>query len=232
MHSDMNKKIQYLSSKGEKMRKTSIGAIRIILAMILTACGSNGSAASSSTSSANTGSGGTSRATSRTTVLAVGTFKLEGTPQAVDKNMAAKLLPLWQLMTQLNASSSTAPQEVTAVEDDIQTTMTSQQVQAIQGMQITQRDVFTVLQQTGAASFGAGQNGSTRGGNNNRGGGNGGGGLGFLFGGGPGGAPGGGVPRAGSGTPTAGGSGFSSGASTTVLITQLIKLLESKIQGG
>ena len=65
------------------------------------------------------------------TKLALGTLKLEGTPLAVDKATAAKLLPLWQLLLQLNTSSAAAPQEVTAVIDEIQATMTPAQSQAI-----------------------------------------------------------------------------------------------------
>ncbi len=209
------------------MRKTVLVTILTGLALLLTACASSASASSASGSSSNNGFGNlTSRAPSRTTILAVGIFKLEGTPHAIDKTTAGKLLPLWQLMNQLNTSSSTAPQEVTAVEDAIQTTMTPEQYQAIQAMGITQRDVFAVLQQTGALTFGPGQNGGTRTGNPNRGG-NGGGGLGFLFGGGPNGAI-----RTGGGTPTASGTGSATSGAATALITQLIKLLQSKIQAG
>ena len=220
------------------MRKTTIGITLIILAMILTACGSSNSpTASGSGSAASNRSGGSapSAALTPTTKLAIGTFKLEGTPQAVNATEAAKLIPLWQLMNQLDTSSSTAPQEVTATENAIQAAMTPAQVQAIDGMQISQRDIFTVLQQSGAlpsggsGGGGAGQNGSgfPRSGNggNFRGGG-GGGGLGFLFGGGP------NAPRTGTGTPTAGsgaGAGSGIGGFNSALITQLIKLLQSRV---
>ena len=78
--------------------------------------------------------------------LALGTIKLEGTKQAVDPKMAAKLIPLWQLLAQLNSSSSSAPQEVTAVVDQIKSTMTPDQVKTINGMKLTQADIFTAFQ--------------------------------------------------------------------------------------
>ncbi|MCL4529381.1 MAG: hypothetical protein M1282_08215 [Chloroflexi bacterium] len=224
------------------MRRKTLGiTLIVVLAMILTACGAttNGSGFTASNQS-----GGSARtaALTPTTMLAIGTFKLEGTPQAVNAAEAAKLIPLWQLMNQLETSSSTAPQEVTATVNAIQAAMTPAQVQAIQGMQISQRDVFTVLQQSGAfpsgfGGGGAGQNGGfTRSGNGgNFGGGNrggGGGGLGFLFGGGPGGAartPGANGAAANSG---AGASGGGIGSFNSTLILQLVKLLQSKVQPG
>ncbi len=228
------------------MRKTTIGITLIILAMILTACGSSNSPAAGGSGSAasNRGSGSArTAALSPTTKLAIGTFKLEGTAQAVNATEAAKLIPLWQLMNQLDTSSSTAPQEVTATENAIQAAMTPAQIQAIDGMQISQRDIFTVLQQSGAlpsggfGGGGAGQNGSgfTRtgnGGNFRGGGGGGGGGLGFLFGGGnrPQQAAGNGATANG-GTGT-GASGGGIGSFNSTLILQLVKLLQSKVQPG
>ncbi len=230
------------------MRKTTIGITLIILAMVLTACGSSNSStangAGSTTSSRNGGSTRTATLTP-TSILAIGTFKLEGTPQAVDATEAAKLIPLWQLMNQLDASSSTAPQEVTATVNAIQAAMTPTQVQAINGMQISSRDIFTVLQQSGALPAGGfggtGQNGSgsTRtgnsgfGGSGNFGGGNrnggGGGGGAFILGGGQFG----GANPTGTRTPSSTGAGTSGngiGGFNNVLITQLIKLLQAKVQ--
>ncbi len=226
------------------MRKKTLGITTlIILAMTLAACGSNSPTASGSGSNTSNrgggfGGGGASRTPNPMTVLAVGTFKLEGTPQAVDATEAAKLIPLWQLMNQLETSSSTAPQEITATVNAIQAAMTPAQIQAIQGMQISQRDVFTVLQESGAlpSGFGnfSGQNGSgaTRTGNNGNFRGGGGGGLGFLFGGGPGGAR----PQNGTGATANNGTGAAAGSGVggfnSALITQLIKLLQAKIQQG
>ncbi len=221
------------------MRKTILGTTIILLALLLAACGSSpASTASGSSNFSRNSSSAANRPPSETMILAVGTIKLDGTPQAVNAAEAAKLIPLWQLMNQLNASSSTAPQEITAVVNAIQSTMTPDQTQAIQNMQISQRDIFTVLQQTGGFQGGGGngQGGFTRSGNGgnfggaNRNAGGGGGGLGFLFGGGPTAGTATRTPSSSSsGTGTAGG-GLNS--FTTVLIDQLIKLLQTKAQTG
>ncbi len=74
--------------------------------------------------------------------LAIGTLNLEGTGQAVDSAAAAKLLPLWELLEQLDTSGSAAPQEVTAVIEEIQLNMTSAQIQAINAMKIDQSQLL------------------------------------------------------------------------------------------
>lgn len=73
--------------------------------------------------------------------LAAGTINLEGTDQAVDSASAAKLLPLWKLLEQLDTSGSAAPEEITAVVQEIELTMTSAQIKAIDAMSITESQV-------------------------------------------------------------------------------------------
>ena len=175
--------------------------------------------------------------------LALGTFKLEGTAQAVDAKTAAKLIPLWQLMAQLDSSNSSAPQEVTAVIDQINATMTTDQVSAISHMSLTQADLFTVFQQEAQANGSSASGGSGFSGGGNRGGGGGGG---FFFGGGgPGGGPGGGFGGGGFRPSGGGGAGSTNGtgsqltsaeaavarenAISTRLIDQLVRLLETKL---
>jgi hypothetical protein len=82
--------------------------------------------------------------------LAYGTLNLEGTDQAVDSVSAAKLLPLWQLMDELNTSSLAAPEEITAVVEEIQMTMSSAQIKAINAMSVNQSDLG--ISQAGAPS--------------------------------------------------------------------------------
>ena len=222
------------------MKKAPLLTTLFTLLFVLTACGS-GSGATISTST-NTGSTNSFRNSTGGTgplnpesKLALGTIKLEGTKQAVDSKMAASLVPLWQLLFQLNSSSSSAPQEVTAVVDQIKTTMTPDQINTINSMPLTQADIFTVFQQANGSggTTGSGTTGSTGG---NRGGG-------FAFGGGGPGEPGGGGPGGGF---RAGGAGSSTtstqstalttaqaaqarqNATSSLLINQLIKLLQTK----
>ncbi len=228
------------------MKKTFLIGIFLGIALILTACGSSTSSATATRVQRNGSNqaGGTGALTPEMK-LAIGTLKLEGTPQAVNATQAAQLLSLWQLLNQLNTSSSAAPQEITATVDQIQSTMTSQQIQAIDAMQLTQRDIFTTLQGSGALGTGTGggttgngaiANATGNGTNRNNGQRTGG----FTGGGFPGGGfPGGGFPGGGTrngGTPTAGNQSNSSGQrsfssfGSTLLTGQVIKLLESKIQ--
>ncbi len=69
--------------------------------------------------------------------LAYGTMKLEGTPQTVSSEQAKSLLPLWQAMLALSGTTTTVPEELTAVQDQIIAAMRPEQIQAIAGLQIT-----------------------------------------------------------------------------------------------
>ncbi len=192
------------------MKKASLFAFLTIVALVLTACASANSGADPATGTGNTGSGsfsnsfrsGAGRALSADAKLALGTIKLEGTPQAIDAKTAAKLIPLWQLMVQLHSSSSTAPEEVTAVLNQIEATMAPQQVSVIQNMSFTSADVFALLQSEAQASGSSGTNGSSSNGSSNRNGG------GRVFFGGPG-------PEGGFGGGAFGGGGFGGGAART-----------------
>ena len=83
------------------------------------------------------------------TKLAIGTLKLEGTEYAIASDQAADLLPLWQVLKSLSSSDSAAPEEVTAVTEQIQETMTAEQLQAIEKMAITSEDMFATMQELG-----------------------------------------------------------------------------------
>ena len=227
------------------MKKAPLLTILFALLFVVTACGSgNASTNNSGSGNASTNSFRSGAAASTPldaeSKLALGTLKLEGTKQAIDPKMAASLIPLWQLLYQLKSSTSSAPQEVTAVVDQIKATMTSDQVSTINNMTLTQADIFTAFQQANESNgtTGTGTSGST--------GGNRGGGGGFPGGPGGGGPPGGGIPGGG-GFPGGGAGGGPSTSSTqtpaqvvqaaqarqnaisSLLINQVIKLLQSKL---
>ncbi len=69
--------------------------------------------------------------------LAYGTLRLEGTAQAVTTGQAATLLPLWQALQALSASTTTATEETAAVQAQIQSALTPDQLSAIAGMRLT-----------------------------------------------------------------------------------------------
>ena len=128
-----------------------------ILTLVLTACG-----ASAKTPQA--GPANQDRTLPLATQLIVGTFKLDGTAQAVTADEAKQLLPLWQVYKDLSTSDTAAPEEVTGLVEQVQETMTKEQIQSITEMNLTQRDIFTLMQEKGL-SF-AGRNNSANGNGN------------------------------------------------------------------
>ena len=112
---------------------------RHILRLIL--MGTAVAALSVSTAACGVSSSGSLDSSAQARQLALGTLRLEGTPQAVDSQTAAQLLPLWRLMDELSTSSATAPQEVSAVVDQIRATMTTEQLGAIDDMTLSTGDL-------------------------------------------------------------------------------------------
>jgi hypothetical protein len=96
--------------------------------------------------------------------LAVGTLKLQGTPDEIDAQTAAKLLPLWKAVYSLGNSDTTSKLEMQAIYKQIQETMTADQINTIAEMKITPEVTSQVVQELGlaaAASPAAAATGST-----------------------------------------------------------------------
>jgi hypothetical protein len=142
--------------------------------------------------------------------LAIGTLELEGTGQAVSPAQAKTLLPLWKAVKTLSASNSTAAAEMTALYSQIKAAMTSQQIQAIQDLNLSASDLQTLLQKYRSPQAGSSGQKSTQSALSSQlqGGG---------FGGGPGGDPGSGPGGGGGAPPDAGGGIF--GASPKITTT-------------
>jgi hypothetical protein len=223
------------------MKRNLLPTVLLASALILAGCGS---------ASAAGGRFGNAPLTPESR-LAIGTLNLESTPQAVDPAMAAKLLPLWQLLAQLDGNASTAPQEIQAVVEQIRTTMSPAQVQAIDNMNISAADAFSGFQgqRQGSGSTGGGSGfaggSSTRssgGSSSSSGNRNNGGDRQFFFaGGGPGGPPDGGFGGGGFRGSSSGSSSAQNQASSALtaeqaanavsgfLANRVIRLLESKV---
>jgi hypothetical protein len=90
--------------------------------------------------------------------LGFGTLMLEGTEYAVDPAQAAQLLPLWKAAKSLSDSETTAEAELEAVFNQIQDTMTSEQLSAIADMQFTGEEMAQRMEDLGI-SFGFGGSG-------------------------------------------------------------------------
>ena len=69
--------------------------------------------------------------------LAYGTIKLADTPNAITPEQAKSMIPLWQAVVSLSGDTTTASEELTAVQDQITAALTAEQLQAIAAMQIT-----------------------------------------------------------------------------------------------
>ncbi len=188
--------------------------------------------------------------------LILGTLLLEDTDLAVTAEQAAQLLPMWQLIKELNTSGTAATQEKGGLIDQIEETMTAEQIQAIAEKKLTQKDLFAYMQEAGMGGMPqmSGTPAASGDGGNAFPGGMGGEGGGFVIeGNGPGGGmpPGdGGMPAGGGGMPGGGmGGGYSgnqnltaeqiatmearresrgTGGNSYVLLDTLLQMLESK----
>lgn len=131
------------------MKKISI-SVPVILMLILTACGTASSGAQQAASTQQNGSLPIQEQ------ILIGTFKLEGTPQTVSAQQAAQLIPLWQVYKDLSSSDTAAQEEIDGLVQQIQDTMTPEQMQAIKDMKLTRQDMFTVMQEQGLNLGGSG----------------------------------------------------------------------------
>ena len=87
--------------------------------------------------------------------LIVGTLQLEESEAAVTAEQAAQLIPLWKAVRSLSSSDTAAEAEVAGLLEQIQETMTADQLEAIAAMQLTQEDLSGVMQELGIGPGGA-----------------------------------------------------------------------------
>jgi hypothetical protein len=109
-----------------------------LLTLLLTACGAQATQAVPTQGELNTES-----------KLILGTLKLDGTAQAVTAEQAQELVIYWQVYQEISQSDTAAPEEVSGLLTQIEGTMTTEQMQAIDTLGLTQRDVMTVMQEKG-----------------------------------------------------------------------------------
>jgi hypothetical protein len=128
----------------------------IVFTFSLVACGAN-TIQASTTPDANT-TADTSSATSLSQVnkLLVGTLKLKDSEQAVIAEQAAKLLPLWRAYRSLSTSQTSAEAEVKALLTQIESTMTADQIKAIDALNLNSTDMMDLMQSMGVARMARG----------------------------------------------------------------------------
>jgi hypothetical protein len=215
------------------MKKAVFALTLLAILAVLVACSKTGGT---------TGTSATSTSLSTVAELLVGTFKLEDTDLAVSSDQAKQLLPLWQTLQELSSSNTAATEEINAVVDQIKSSLTSQQMDKITAMKLSQPDMLSIMSQAGVSPNGASttatpmvlngltSGGATQGGGPQGGDAAGGGGL-------PsGGFPAGGDPGMGAGpggqaaTPQAVQSGGMGNQVPPPLLNALIELLQNKIK--
>jgi hypothetical protein len=145
------------------MKKLMFGLFLTVGLLLTAGCGGTASETSS-------GGGSSTLSTSYPDAISVeeqlifGTIKLDGTDLAVDAEQAQDLLPLWQTLRSLQGSDTAAQQEIDATLDQIQETMTPDQIQAIQDFQLTQENIADIMQSQGMNIFGGQGQGNNNGG--------------------------------------------------------------------
>jgi hypothetical protein len=121
-------------------RKLIIPTLVLIFTFILSACSAVNLPGISSLTTASGNSGLSDK-------LGVGLLKLEGTQQAVTAEQAAALLPLWQAVKSIQSESTASDSEIQALYAQIQESLTSEQVQAIQSMTFSESEIAALIQQ-------------------------------------------------------------------------------------
>jgi hypothetical protein len=79
--------------------------------------------------------------------LAFGTLMLEGSPQAVTAEQARILLPLWKAVKSLSASDTASQEEIRALYRQIEESLTAEQVQALQAVNLSPEDLQALMTQ-------------------------------------------------------------------------------------
>jgi hypothetical protein len=94
-------------------------------------------------------------------VVGIGIIKLEGTENAIDKDTATNLLPLFKALKALSTNSNTSVAEISALNKQIKNTLTAEQLTAIENLKITSMDVNKLLKENGLASSSSYSNSSS-----------------------------------------------------------------------
>jgi hypothetical protein len=137
-----------------------------ILTLFATACASNTAAGTSSATDSGSANTQESRINSDSTTtqenssdpifqLAIGTMLLEDSELAILPEQAAQLLPLWQVYQNLINSDTAAQVEIDAIEKQIEDSMLPEQIEAINGMEISDKSLSELFENMGL-EFGLG----------------------------------------------------------------------------
>jgi hypothetical protein len=119
---------------------TQLSLLMIIGSLVLAGCSSQAITSVAASSGLSTA-----------TKLAAGTLKLQGSSNAVTASQAPELLTLWQAYQLMSSSDTTSQAELDALVRQIQSSMSSTQLQAIDDLGLTELSVTEVVQSAAAS---------------------------------------------------------------------------------
>jgi hypothetical protein len=133
------------------MEKTKTWVLITLIGMLLlSACSSGaGAAATSSAAASDPDDSAVAPQVPLQTRLALGTLMLKGTANEVTSDQAAELLVLWKAIQSLTSSDTTAPEEIAALYEQIQETMTPEQNAALAAMDFSRENMAQIAQELG-----------------------------------------------------------------------------------
>jgi hypothetical protein len=142
------------------MNKGLLLATLLVVVMLLAACGGTGATTGGATVA--TPSATEASVTSMLTEdyedaaslrnqLALGILRMEGTAQALNAGQAGTLLPLWQTLKALAASSTAESEEMEALQEQIAASLTGDQMAAIAALKLTNADLQAYYVEVGVA---------------------------------------------------------------------------------
>ena len=135
------------------MKKTILSLILLVLIFALAACNGSNAAATAETTTGTTANG-TPNGDRQFTLpaemkLMLGTVKLDETDYAVEAEQASQLLPLWKALRSLSESDTTAQAEIDALVAQIEESMTPEQTDTLESMNLTMEDMASVMETLG-----------------------------------------------------------------------------------
>jgi hypothetical protein len=128
-----------------KNRNSIVLTLLLVISLLATACSSAAAGTSTDGAATANAAGDLNEATR----LALGILSLEETEQVIITEQAEQLLTLWQAYQALGNSETTAAVELEALVDQIKATLTTEQVNAIDAMNLTSESMTEVMQAFG-----------------------------------------------------------------------------------
>jgi hypothetical protein len=155
---------KFPQGRNRKMKKYWLLIGLVLVSQLLSACGEGSAGTAQINTQAQTGDAAPPGAQSDNAdfempvslKLALGTLKLDRSPNEVSAAEAAALLPLWKAVRSLGSSETVAAEEIEALYGQIQETMSADQIAAMDQMDLTQTSMAEIAEELGIELLPAG----------------------------------------------------------------------------